>query len=68
MMKALSKWTRLSFYSSIVCKLSECVFYFSSNNCDNFIEILKWSAKTDPLARAILEESAGNATYLSNRI
>jgi hypothetical protein len=32
------------------------------------MEILKRSAKTDPLARAILEESAGNATYLSNRI
>ena len=32
------------------------------------IEILKWSAKTDPLARAVLEECAGNATYLSHQI
>ena len=32
------------------------------------IETLKWSAKTDPLARAVLEESVGNATYLSHQI
>ncbi|CAF1579691.1 unnamed protein product, partial [Didymodactylos carnosus] len=29
---------------------------------------LKWSAHTDPLARTVLEESAGNATYLSHHI
>ncbi|CAF4909321.1 unnamed protein product [Rotaria sp. Silwood1] len=39
-----------------------------SNNRGNLIEILKWSAKTDPLAKAVLEESAGNATYLSHQI
>lgn len=43
-------------------------FYTSSNNRGNLIELLKWSAKTDPLARAVLEESAGNATYLSHQI
>ena len=32
------------------------------------IEILKWSAKTDPLARVVLEESVGNVTYLSHQI
>ena len=32
------------------------------------IEILKWSAKTDPLAGAVLEASVGNATYLSHQI
>jgi len=30
--------------------------------------MLKWSAKTDPLARVVLEESTGNATYLSHNI
>lgn len=43
-------------------------FCFSSNNRGNLIEILKLSAKTDPLAKAVLEESTGNATYLSHQI
>jgi hypothetical protein len=45
-----------------------CFFCISSNNRGNLIEILKWSATTDPLAKAVLEESAGNATYLSHQI
>ncbi|CAF3385987.1 unnamed protein product [Rotaria socialis] len=40
----------------------------NSTNRGNLIEILKWSAKTDPLARAVLDECAGNATYLSHQI
>ncbi|CAF0853494.1 unnamed protein product [Didymodactylos carnosus] len=39
-----------------------------SNNRGNLIEILKWCAKTDPLAKAVLEESAANATYISHHI
>ncbi|CAF4961518.1 unnamed protein product [Rotaria sp. Silwood1] len=39
-----------------------------SHNHGNLIEILKWSAQTDPLAKAVLKESAGNATYLSHQI
>ncbi|CAF3369991.1 unnamed protein product [Rotaria sp. Silwood2] len=39
-----------------------------SLNRGNLIEILKWSSTTDPLAKAILEESASNATYLSHQI
>jgi hypothetical protein len=47
---------------------TDVFFCNSSNNRGNLIEILKWSAKTDPLAKAVLEESAGNATYLSHQI
>ncbi|CAF1415793.1 unnamed protein product [Adineta ricciae] len=36
-----------------------------SNNRGNFIEILKWSSTTDPLVKAILVDSANNASYLS---
>ncbi|CAF3577936.1 unnamed protein product [Rotaria sp. Silwood1] len=39
-----------------------------SHNHGNLMEILKWSAQTDPLAKAVLKESAGNATYLSHQI
>ncbi|CAF3648731.1 unnamed protein product [Rotaria sp. Silwood1] len=40
----------------------------NSNNRGNLVEILNWSAKTDPLARAMLEESAGDGTCLSHQI
>ena len=43
-------------------------FIFSSLNRGNLIEILKWSATTNSLAKAVLEESAGNATYLSHQV
>ncbi|CAM4973722.1 unnamed protein product [Rotaria socialis] len=39
-----------------------------SNNRGNFIEILKWSATTDPLVNAILLDNANNASYLSPSI
>ena len=45
-----------------------CFFCISSHNRGNLIEILKWAAQTDPLARAVLEDSAANATYLSHHI
>ncbi|CAF1604927.1 unnamed protein product [Rotaria magnacalcarata] len=39
-----------------------------SNNRGNFIEILKWSATTDPLVNTILLDNANNASYLSPSI
>ena len=43
-------------------------FCINSHNGVNLIEILKWGAQTDPLARAVLEDRAGNAKYLSHQI
>ena len=43
-------------------------FFISSCNRGNLIEILKWTAQTDPLARAVLEDDATNATYLSQQM
>ena len=41
---------------------------FSSSNQGNFLEILRWAAKTDPIVRSIFEDSKNNATYLSHDI
>lgn len=32
------------------------------------MEILRWASTTDPLVKSILEDSAGNAQYLSHDI
>ncbi|CAF4089460.1 unnamed protein product [Adineta steineri] len=37
----------------------------ASSNRGNFIELLKWSSATDPIALSILNDSAKNSTYLS---
>jgi hypothetical protein len=39
-----------------------------SSNRGNFIEILHWSARSDPVVKSVLEDSVGNATYLSHDI
>jgi hypothetical protein len=41
---------------------------YRSSNQGNFIEILRWSATTDPVVKSIFEDSAGNASYLSHDI
>lgn len=67
-MRVLSKLILLPLYlyQCIIKKTLFCIF--SSRNRGNLIEILKWSATTDSVAKAILEDSAGNATYLSPQI
>ena len=32
------------------------------------MEILRWAATTDPVVKSVLEDSAGNASYLSHDI
>jgi hypothetical protein len=32
------------------------------------MEILHWSATSDPIVKSVLEDSAGNASYLSHDI
>ncbi|CAF1263221.1 unnamed protein product [Adineta ricciae] len=39
-----------------------------SSNRGNFLEILHWAAKTDPIVQSIFEDSTSNATYLSHDI
>jgi hypothetical protein len=36
-----------------------------SSNRGNFIELLKWTSGTDPVASSVLNDSAKNSTYLS---
>ncbi|CAF3819629.1 unnamed protein product, partial [Rotaria sp. Silwood1] len=40
----------------------------NSSNQGNFLEFLRWASTTDPAIKSILEDSAGNATYLSHDI
>ncbi|CAF3747121.1 unnamed protein product [Rotaria sp. Silwood1] len=39
-----------------------------SSNLGNLLEILRWSSDVDPISKAVLEDSAQNATYLSHHI
>ncbi|CAF1648746.1 unnamed protein product, partial [Didymodactylos carnosus] len=39
-----------------------------SSNQGNFMELLRWSATSDPVVKSVLEDSAGNASYLSHDI
>jgi hypothetical protein len=46
-----------------------CIFFcFRSANRGNFLEILHWAAKTDPVVQSIFEDSTSNATYLSHDV
>ncbi|CAF4117090.1 unnamed protein product [Rotaria sordida] len=40
----------------------------NSSNRGNLLEILRWSSDVDPISKAVLEDSAQNATYLSHHI
>jgi len=39
-----------------------------SSNQGNFLELLRWSASTDPLIQALLEDATGNASYTSPEV
>ncbi len=44
------------------------LFFYRSSNHGNFMELLHWSATSDPVVKSVLEDSAGNANYLSHDI
>jgi hypothetical protein len=59
------KNTQSQFQITLLYDVAYLFNLFRSNNKGNFLEILHWSAQTDSLVKAILEDSSSNATYLS---
>ena len=67
---SLEKESQLSTIKRILLqRIFVCFFLcFRSSNKGNFLEILHWAEKTDPIVQSIFQDSTSNASYLSHDI
>lgn len=54
--------------SSFLFYDAECLLVNRSTNRGNFLELLQWSAGSDPTVQALLDEASGNASYMSPEV